>query len=654
MKRRILVSILMIIVVGIFLSVAYTNYTTSSNLYDLVFGIPELSKSEQEYLNNREYLIYSSDYDSPPLRYIDENTGAYKGIVVDYMSALSDELGIEIKLEPKVWQDALDALERGDVDMVDMYTSEKRGEIYNFTIPVFYQNAIMVVPKGSSIHSVNDLAGKNVAAQRGDFVNDYIVENAPDANIVNTNDYRQFLQLLKDGKVDAAVGDESVVFNFLNELSMTDDFVILDELLYENKFVLGVPKEQADLVPILNKAIKQLNKKEILVRIQQKWFGISTPINRVDSSDRVVMVMIFLFLVAFIGYYLFYAWNHELKSEVDHQTLALKTSEQALQTTFDSLNHLMIVVDHAQKIVNANSAFFSKINMTKDECVGQSINEVMGVKLYFQPNKTVEIDYKGRYYEMSTHGIDYEQSFIVMLKDITAKKINEKQLLSANKMAAIGQLAAGVAHEIRNPLGLIRNYTFLLKGQENLAPEVKEKSFVMIEKSVDRASKIIDNLLNFSSISGDQSVEFKVNDFLNNTVQLFEKTLANQNITAEIICDPSLVINTNLESMKHIYINLLSNAIDAIGNDGSILIRSWGVNDRIVFTIRDTGCGMSKEVLDNVFNPFFTTKATGEGTGLGLYIVYNEVEKLGGSIQVQSTEGNGTRIVIFFPTEGRT
>lgn len=642
MKRRILVSLLVVIVSGILLSIANNNFIYSNNDWNMLFSSNSLTKDERAWLDEKEFLIYSSDYDTPPLRFIEDNSGRYIGIVVDYMEALSLELGIEIKLQPDTWQVALDNLKEGRVHMVDMYPSEQRSAYYHFTNTIFYQNAVMVVKKNDpTINDVEDLNDKRVAAQTGDYVNEFLHDNTPEAIIVNTDDYREAVKLLKDGLVDAVVGDESVINHFLNVYDMKETFEIHDELLYENTFVLGVPKSEPELVDILNKGIKGLNRKQTLTRIQQKWFGISTPIDHPEGVSKYIIPGIFVLILFLIGGYLFYAWNNYLKKEVE---VALEASEMALQTTFDGLTHLMIVLDERHEIINGNKAFFSTVNLEKSQVLNRPLNQFFDLDL----EKDKEYQHDNKFYEISVHDIDQAgQSHIVMLKDITTRKISERQIMSANKMAAIGQLAAGVAHEIRNPLGLIRNYTYVLK--KNHDPELREKSYGMIEKSVERASNIIDNLLNFSRISGVDVAAFNLHDFIKGIIQLHEKSLTRARIETRFICDQSLIVLLNLESMKHIMINLLSNAIDAIGENGVLSIRCYVEEEQLIIKVKDSGCGLSKESLSQLFHPFYTTKPPGEGTGLGLYIVYTEVEKLGGIIDVKSELEVGTEFTLVFP-----
>ena len=215
-------------------------------------------------------------------------------------------------------------------------------------------------------------------------------------------------------------------------------------------------------------------------------------------------------------------------------------------------------------------------------------------------------------------------------------------------MVAIGELAAGIAHEIRNPLGIIRNHSYILRMYNGENQTIKS-SLNYIDQAVERARKIIDNLLNFSRISGEREEETNVYKFIENILELQGKIMQKNNINYEIDCKQELRIVINQESLKHILINLISNAIDAIDENGKIVVKAQVEEDKFLLECIDTGVGISKEDLDRIFNPFYTTKAPGKGTGLGLYIVYNEVKKLKGDISVESQVGKGARFSIMIP-----
>lgn len=262
--------------------------------------------------------------------------------------------------------------------------------------------------------------------------------------------------------------------------------------------------------------------------------------------------------------------------------------------------------------------------------------------------QTIEHIIKGRTYRLTPYAVAYEdypgEAILLMLEDVTGKKINEYKMLQDNKMTAVGQLATGVAHEIRNPLGLIRNYVFLLKRTSN-TPELLEQSLNVIESSVEKASGIIDNLLNFSRLSDDTVRSIALKPFIENVVHLNEKLMNRSKLSCHLVLeDFSMALSE--EPLKHILINLINNAIDAMPSGGQITIWLKKTSTGAAIHVIDKGIGMSEETLNKLYEPFFTTKKVGDGTGLGLYIVYNEVQKMGGNVEVVSKENIGSTFKI--------
>ena len=218
--------------------------------------------------------------------------------------------------------------------------------------------------------------------------------------------------------------------------------------------------------------------------------------------------------------------------------------------------------------------------------------------------------------------------------------------LQENKMAAVGQLATGVAHEIRNPLGLIRNYVYLLRKQSPTEPMLI-KAISVIEESVDKASNIIDNLLNFSRLSDEMESKVALKPFIEKIIDLNEKLMNRSKLSYRLILE-DVSIHIKEESLKHIVINLMNNAIDAMTDGGQLTIWLYKKKEQVNIHIIDRGEGMSEETLNKLYDPFFTTKKVGEGTGLGLYIAFNELQKNDGKINVISKLNKGTIFKIQF------
>ena len=173
----------------------------------------------------------------------------------------------------------------------------------------------------------------------------------------------------------------------------------------------------------------------------------------------------------------------------------------------------------------------------------------------------------------------------------------------------------------------------------------------MIEDSVEKASNIIDNLLNFSRLSGVEKETVAMKTFIDSIIALERNARIKKECNIEVVCDKELICMINQEAMKHILINLISNGIDAVPQGGLVSIACTKHNHLLIITCKDNGTGMNDETKKNIFHPYYTTKPAGEGTGLGLYIVYSEIKKLGGQISVSSALGEGTVFEVRIPVE---
>lgn len=229
-------------------------------------------------------------------------------------------------------------------------------------------------------------------------------------------------------------------------------------------------------------------------------------------------------------------------------------------------------------------------------------------------------------------------------------KKSQAQLLQSEKLAGIGQLAAGIAHEIRNPLGIIATSLYYLN---DVLPKKKEdikRHFQIMEAEINRCESIISNLLEFSRTSTQEFESIDVNQLLDTTLFLVEKDLFVKDIKLIKKFHHSPTIKANMDEMKQVFLNLILNATQAMPRGGKLEIAtSITENERARIKVVDSGTGISEKHLSKIFDPFFTTKAPREGTGLGLTLVHNIIERWGGTIQVESQGVKGTTFTIEFP-----
>jgi signal transduction histidine kinase len=235
----------------------------------------------------------------------------------------------------------------------------------------------------------------------------------------------------------------------------------------------------------------------------------------------------------------------------------------------------------------------------------------------------------------------------------------QQQMIATERLAALGTLAAGVAHEINNPLAIINEsagYLSLLLEKEELAQmphrEAFGKALLKIEKSVKRARNITHQLLGTVRKSNALLAEVHLAELIKETIRLFHKEIQDRKI--EVIQEEAKGLEsiwTDPDQLRQVLINLLSNAIHAIAGQGRITIQVETDDGGATISVGDTGTGIPKESREKIFEPFFSTKSPGEGTGLGLFVTREIVEKLGGDISVDSRVGHGSRFTVRIPAK---
>jgi signal transduction histidine kinase len=243
-------------------------------------------------------------------------------------------------------------------------------------------------------------------------------------------------------------------------------------------------------------------------------------------------------------------------------------------------------------------------------------------------------------------------AYMIDRKEASDKKIIlEKQLRHADRLVTIGQLAAGIAHELNNPLGDILGFAQLASKYPDLNEEVYQ-DLVKIVKSTLYAREIIKKVLYFGRQTHPKEAQTDLNKLIGEWIDFFESRCAKSGIQIEVERDEGLpIVNGDPAQLNQVFVNVVVNAIQAMSDGGTLTIRTMRQESWVSIIVEDTGQGIEEENMNKIFLPFFTTKEVDQGTGLGLSVVYGIVNEHGGIIDVDSKKGHGSTFTIKFPIQ---
>jgi PAS domain S-box-containing protein len=244
---------------------------------------------------------------------------------------------------------------------------------------------------------------------------------------------------------------------------------------------------------------------------------------------------------------------------------------------------------------------------------------------------------------------------IIIIEDVTERVHLEEQLQISDKMASVGLLAAGVAHEVNTPLTGISSFTQMLLSNAD-PDDPKTRMLEKIEQQTFRAAKIVNGLLNLSRSSGassDETSPVDINAVIGDVLSLLEPQLVVGKVKVRRDLCPSPALVAGIEhKLQQVFLNLFLNARDAMPKGGWLSVTTRLDEDHVVAEVADTGSGIPSEHLSRIYDPFFSTKVIGKGTGLGLSITYGIVREHEGTLTCQSAVGQGTRFTVSLPASG--
>jgi len=366
--------------------------------------------------------------------------------------------------------------------------------------------------------------------------------------------------------------------------------------------------------------------------------------------------------------------NSLLYQDQQERAAELKMLKEFNESIIESINVGLLAVDLEGRVTRLNSALEHILDLRRDAAVGRRVEELFSEDFADTLKQVLGKDgwrlkeirniYKLHTATLGNRSLvlnialaplqdaQGQTGALVVLEDVTARISLEEQLQQREKLSSIGLLAAGVAHEVNTPLTGVSSYTQMLLGMLN-ENDPKHALLLKVRTQAERATNIVNNLLNFSRTgSATEFCEVNVARVMDDTLQLLEPQLRRNQI--EIVRrydEDAPEAYGNAGKLQQVFTNLILNARDAIPDGGRIIVATETADDgSLVAEIADTGIGIAPENVAKIYDPFYTTKGVGQGTGLGLAVSYGIVQEHAGRITVDSTPGQGTTFRIILPT----
>ncbi len=371
----------------------------------------------------------------------------------------------------------------------------------------------------------------------------------------------------------------------------------------------------------------------------------------------------------------------QLQSMVDDRTKELSKSNKWHEALFENATDGIVVLDRDGIIVNANERACEMHGFSKEALVGShsSLLEVdenrsavaerlqkllQGESLVYE---TVHYKKNGSriFLEVSSKAIAIHDDVFIQSfqRDITEKKKIQEHLFQSQKMDSIGMLAGGIAHDFNNVLTAILGYTDLIRRDVGANEKVLGRLSV-IENASRKAGRMVAQLMGFSRKSEIEQVPFNINDIVNDTIKLLERVIDKRIVVRLHLAENLPMVNGDMNKIEQVMMNFMVNARDAMPYGGIITVTSTVIDGHpgvagvppyipagryVVLSVADTGVGIPEEIQRKIFEPFYTTKERGKGTGLGLAMVYGVVTEHKGFVTVQSKVNQGSTFTVYLP-----
>jgi len=637
--------------------------------YNFIYSKP-LKKSKTT-------IVYGGDYDYPPFEYLDEK-GKPAGFNIELIKAVGEEAGFDVEIQLGKWSDIINDFKKGKIDIIAMFRSEEREGFADYAIANTLLYHLLFSKKGekylSSLDSLKNVKD-TIILQKDAYPYSVLSSQYPDHDFLLTTTETDALRMIEAGK-----GKYALVSNILGYYTIANynmkDIVRSSAPLLPVEYCFAVKKGNTLLLENINQSMAVLASKGVISGLDQKYLG-KYKTSATEAVYKLGWVFITLFSVLFFVLF----WIFSLKKVVARQTKQLKkdlevikASEERYRLLFEETKDIVYTATQEGKFLDINPAGVQAFGYTSKEDL---LNGLVEKEIYWNPEDRLKIlSLLGKNgfindYEVEMQKKDGEKlimrltatvsrdkngnicDYRVIARDVTEQKRIGQQLIQTEKMAALGELISGVAHEINNPLTAMIGFTELILTTNERIDEEMRGDIQKIYDAAMRVYKITTGLLRFSRKEKPVKKEIQINKLIEDTLSMKEYHFRIRNIQVKKLLEEDLPpVSIDENQIGQVFLNIINNAEYAMSEkegDKILTIKTSLWNNYVKMEFMDTGPGIPQDIIKKIFDPFFTTKPKEKGTGLGLSVSYGIIKEHGGEIYAENSKEGGAVFTILLP-----
>jgi two-component system cell cycle sensor histidine kinase/response regulator CckA len=645
----------------------------------------------------RETITVGATNDSFSNSYVNSR-GQLEGFAVDLLDAVARVMDLKIQRTALASKDLHARFQQGEYDMLQAFSeSVRRLEFTDFSVPFLtLQGAVFVRRHNSPVTKIADLDGKAFAivgvASMGE---DFLRSRGLRCRIVYTNSFTEALRLVETGEVDATFGSRLTVLSVAEREHFNNIRQLDAETDVDVRHCFAVHKGDAALLARLNEGLAVLHRTGEYDRIYQRWFGRFDP--PVFTGSQVAKYAAAAFLIAFLLALWGLLRQRVLRKRVAGQAEQLAEKEELLRALYENIPMAMCVIEAApdgHRVIALNPRAGQLFDLAIDATLGRRLDELRftpewsshladALRRWPTGNKIIHEEHtlaSNRRVVVLTlvplaPGANGYARVCVLTEDITERRRFDEELAQTRKLRAVGELVGGIAHEFNNLLTPI-----MLKTSELQLDRVQDtklqQDISVIARAVQRAAELTRRLLTFGRKTETRSEAVGLATVVSGAFDLLRPTMDRRIIWENAVPTDLPPLFFNATDLNQILVNLLLNARDTLEDklaahppadwvphikvqavhlpaDAAQLPRRQQRDRQPIgwqrLSVRDNGLGITAAARERIFEPFYTTKAVGRGTGLGLATVWHLTTEAGGRVEVESTTGEGTVFHVTLP-----